>query len=190
MPDTKKVVPRPRDRLLDVASGLFYREGITSIGVDRILLEANVTRTTLYRHFGGKEGLIVAYLKREDEQLREAFAAAENGAESPGQLLALAIDGIALDAARHHTRGCPFINAAAEYPEAAGPVRQVVADHREWFRASLERYLTAGGRADAAEKADELVMLRDAVLVGSYLDQAETVQQTYGRLARSVAGLS
>jgi AcrR family transcriptional regulator len=179
----------PREHLLSVASELFYREGITGVGVERIIAEAETTRATLYRHFAGKEGLVVAYLEREDAMLKEAFAGAEALASDPERLLELAVDGIADDATRHHTRGCPFINATAEYADAASPVRQVVTGHRRWFRSELERYLTAAGRPSPDARADELVMLRDAVLVGSYLDDRVAVGRTFTRSARVVAGL-
>ncbi|MGN6406919.1 MAG: TetR/AcrR family transcriptional regulator [Curtobacterium sp.] len=180
----------PREHLLAVASELFYREGITGVGVERILAEAQTTRATLYRHFAGKEALVVAYLEREDAMLRAAFEGAESAARDPEHLLELAIDGIAEDAGRHHTRGCPFINATAEYADAHSPVRTVVSAHRRWFRAVLERYLAAAGRADAGVRADELVMLRDAVLVGSYLDDRAAARRTFLRTARAAASIS
>lgn len=177
-----------RQHLLEVASDLFYREGIANVGVDRILAEAQTTRATMYRHFRGKEDLVVAYLASEDTWLRETFAGAESMATSPEHLLEIAIEGIADDATRHHTRGCPFINGAAEYPDAESPVRTVVADHRQWFRSTLARYLESAGRSDGA--ADHLVMLRDAVLVGCYLDDADAVRRTFVSAARAAAGLS
>lgn len=177
-----------REHLLEVAGRLFYREGIHSVGVDRVIREAGTTRSTLYRHFEGKEGLVVAYLKREDQLLRSAFADAEGRATDPEQLLSLAITGVADDAVRHHTRGCPFINATAEFPDAESPVRQVVYSHRQWFRTALEQYLDAAGRTEVKAKADLMVMLRDAVLIGSYLDDASQVRQAYEIAARAAAG--
>ena len=56
-------------------------------------------------------------------------------------LLDLTIAGIEDDIRSRHTRGCPFINAAAEYPDE-GPVRELIADHREWFRATLAQLAT------------------------------------------------
>ena len=114
VPDVAKV-SEPRERLLRAATRLFYEEGIHGIGVDRVLAEAGVTRATMYRHFPGKEALVVAYLEHEDEVIRGLFAAAAEAAgdAGPRELLALVIDGVAEDATRLHTRGCPFINASA-----------------------------------------------------------------------------
>ncbi|MET0861869.1 MAG: TetR/AcrR family transcriptional regulator, partial [Microbacterium sp.] len=46
--------PSPaRQRLLIAATELFYREGIHSVGVDRIIEAAGVTRATMYKQFDG-----------------------------------------------------------------------------------------------------------------------------------------
>src|SRR5260370_39568056 len=55
-----------RRRLLDVASALFYQEGIRAIGVDTIVEQSGVGKATLYRHFPTKDDLITAYLEEED----------------------------------------------------------------------------------------------------------------------------
>ncbi|TXI64727.1 TetR/AcrR family transcriptional regulator [Mycolicibacterium mageritense] len=185
--DSPAVTSEPRERLLRTAAELFYREGIHSVGVDRILAEANVTRATMYRHFKGKEDLVEAYLALEDATIRGYFADAEARAEADTDMLGLVIDGIADDIARYHTRGCPFINAAAEYPDPDSRVRRLIASHRTWFRGALEQ--AAAGRDNPAEIAAALVLLRDAALVGGYLDGVGTVAPAFTRTARRIAGL-
>ena len=106
-----------KKRLLDAATDLFYSEGIHSVGVDRIIEAAGVTRATMYKQFDGKEGLVLAYLRGEDERLRMLFTAASAATSDPDALLELVIAGIEQDIRERHTRGCPFINAAAEYPD-------------------------------------------------------------------------
>lgn len=178
----------PRDRLLETASGLFYAEGIKGVGVDRILAEAGTTRATMYRHFPGKEALVAAYLEREDAIIRGYFAAAAETGDTPTELVALVIDGVAEDAGRYHRRGCPFINAAAEYPDGDGEIRQIIGRHRAWFRETLTSVLTGAGVSEPAAVAASLVLLRDAALVGVYLD-GDDVTATFRRTARTVAGL-
>jgi AcrR family transcriptional regulator len=188
MVETKR--SEPRERLLETASGIFYRDGIHSVGVDRIISEAGITRATFYRHFPGKEDLVLAYLTREDETLRSLFTAGAAQASDPEDMLELLIQAIAADITHNHTRGCPFINASAEYPDATSPVRQTVQAHRAWFHGQLESALLAAGRTDAAEKARALNLLRDAALVGGYLDGPDTIRNTFISTARTVAGLT
>ena len=175
-----------RDRLLSAATELFYAEGIHSVGVDRVLEHAGVTRATLYKWFAGKEDLVLAYLRGEDAGIRNLFEGAGAATSDPDRLLELTIAGIAEDVRLHHTRGCPFINAAAEYPDADGPVRQLIAEHREWFRSTLEQLATAARLEDPVEVAASLVLLRDAALVGGYLDGDARVAPAFERTARSV----
>jgi len=190
--------PRPegsrspgRDRLLEAATRLFYREGINGVGVDRVLAEAGVTRATMYRHFAGKEALVAAYLESEDATIRGYFTTAKAEVEggTPTELLARVIDTIALDITRYHTRGCPFINAAAEFPDAESPVRHVVGAHRAWFRETLADVVRAAGRPDPDATASALVLLRDAALVGGYLDGVDVTAPAFVATARQVAGL-
>ena len=178
--------PSPaRTRLIEAATRLFYAEGIHSVGVDRVIEEAGVTRATLYKQFGGKENLVLAYLRSEDELLRGMFAAASATITEPGHLMDAVIDGIAADIRQRHTRGCPFINAAAEFPDATGAVRQLITEHREWFRATLTEAAALAGLDDAAAVAGSLVLLRDAALVGGYLD-GEEATTAFERTARSL----
>lgn len=179
-----------REKLVAAASDLFYREGIHAVGVDRIIGEAGVTRATFYRHFPGKEDLVEAYLDVEDANIRGAFERAGEVTDDPDQLLELVIEGLADDVARLHTRGCPFINAAAEYPEADSGVRVAVGEHRDWFRGTLEALLTAAGNPDPAIAAGQLVLLRDAAMVGGYLDGWERVRPAFVDAARRAAGLA
>jgi len=178
-----------RERLLAAASRLFYREGINGVGVDRILEEAGVTRATMYRHFAGKEALVAAYLESEDATLRGYVADAEADGGTPTELLGRVIDTIALDITSHHTRGCPFINAAAEFPDADSAVRRIVTAHRTWFRQSLVELARAAELPDPEASAAALVLLRDAALVGGYLDGIEVTAPAFVATARQVAGL-
>ena len=175
-----------RTRLIDTATRLFYEEGIHAVGVDRIIDEAAVTRATLYNQFGGKENLVLAYLRNEDEMLRALFADAGAAVADPAALVDAVIEGIATDIRLRHTRGCPFINAAAEYPDADGAVRLLIDEHREWFRSTLQAVAEQAGLESPADVAASLVLLRDAALVGGYLDGDERVTPAFERTARAV----
>ncbi|WP_230102448.1 TetR/AcrR family transcriptional regulator [Microbacterium sp. Bi121] len=182
---TKRPSPA-RERLITAATRLFYEEGIHTVGVDRVIEEAGVTRATLYKQFGGKENLVLAYLGHEDESLRALFAAAGQGVADPDALLDAVINGIAADIRDRHTRGCPFINAAAEYPDANGEVRRLIDQHREWFRATLQTVADSAGLERPEEVAASLVLLRDAALVGGYLDGEARVTPAFERTALAV----
>ena len=46
-----KPEPPPRERILQAARELFYRNGINAVSVDAIAAAADTNKMTLYRHF-------------------------------------------------------------------------------------------------------------------------------------------
>src|ERR1700743_2926007 len=62
MPKREATEPSARERLLASAGELFYREGVQTVGIDRIISHAGVAKASLYNNFGSKEELVRAYL--------------------------------------------------------------------------------------------------------------------------------
>src|SRR6266545_2622784 len=69
----------PRDRLIEAATRLFCRYGVNSVGVDAIVDAAGTAKTTLYKVFGSKDGLVEAVLEREGRAWRAWFVAEIDG---------------------------------------------------------------------------------------------------------------
>ncbi len=160
--------PSPEQRLLEVASHLFYAEGIHAVGVDRVIAEAGVAKATLYAHFASKADLVAAYLERQSlawvSAVRDRAAAHDPGTRSA----VLAPFGVLDDRARTADyRGCPFINAAAEFPDP-GPVATQVAAHRRRLRSTFATL--AGPRGSEPELLDALVVLYDGAMSAAHLD--------------------
>jgi AcrR family transcriptional regulator len=158
-----------RDRLLRTASALFYTEGVRAVGVDRVVTEAAVTRATFYRHFPGKEDLVVAYLRGVHDAIRGYLGGAEGVA-----LLHRLTAGTGEELCRPGFRGCPFINAAAEYPDPAHPVHRTVVEHRDWLVAIARDAFAAAGHPAPASAATRFALLRDGAMVAGYLGDATT----------------
>lgn len=157
-----------RRRILDTATDLFYAEGVHAVGVDRIIAEAGVAKATFYHHFPAKDQLVRAYVE-EQSQLRRV-AVAQLPPRPPRDTLLAIFDFIAELAREPGYRGCPFINAAAEYPDPYSPVRLAIGEHRRWIRGVMRDLLVADGRHDADRTADILVVAGDGLLVGGHLD--------------------
>ena len=62
--------PTNRERLMDAASELFYREGLHAITADRVANEAGLTKPTIYNLFGSKEALVFETLQRRGDLIR------------------------------------------------------------------------------------------------------------------------
>lgn len=162
-----------RRRLLDTATHLFYTEGIRAVGIDRIIAEAGVAKATFYNHFPSKDDLVLAYIEEQDRLGRDAVSALP---EQPPRAIIAAIMGRISDAVTAGGwRGCPFLNAAAEYPDPASPVRLAIDARRAWYHDSLRKLLAADGDPAPSVTASLLVALSDGLLETAYLDDPEDV---------------
>ncbi|WP_214323704.1 TetR/AcrR family transcriptional regulator [Nonomuraea sediminis] len=167
----------PRERLVRAASRLFYYEGVRAIGVERLIAEAGVTKATFYRHFASKDDLVLAYLLSKDAYYR-AVAEPLAAGHPPEEAIDLIFEAIAEHARERGFRGSPFMNAAAEYPDAAHPVRRLVASHRDWTRALFQELLTRVDHADPESAAGALLMLYDGAMAAGYLDDTTAAHKT------------
>lgn len=170
-----------RSRLLETASRLFYAEGLHAVGVERVLAEAQVTRATLYRHFSGKDDLLVAYLTGIDESARAGARAARSAAPDPEAGIRAIARSIADVIRAPGFRGCAFLNAAAEYPDPGHPVHRAVLEHRRWFLATVVELFIETGKIDPRHAAQHFVMLRDGAMAAGCLTDPEQVCATFHR---------
>ena len=81
-------------KILATADELFYQEGIHTVGVDRIIAGARVTKATFYKHFRSKDLLIIAYVEGRDRQVREWFAQQERETDDPTAIARALVDSI------------------------------------------------------------------------------------------------
>ncbi|MFB4301840.1 TetR/AcrR family transcriptional regulator [Actinomadura sp. NTSP31] len=175
-----------RSRLLGTATRIFYTEGIHSVGIDRIVAEAKVTRATLYRHFSSKEDLVLAYLGEVDRATRgQVDDAVARGLPAAGTVRALS-ESIAQGIRSPGFRGCAFLNAAAEYSDPDHPVHMAVIAHRQWFLDTVTGLLARIGDTPAEPAARHFVMLRDGAMAAGCLFDPELICETF---LRGVDGL-
>ena len=161
-----------RERILRCATSLFYTEGVRAVSADKIIAAAGTTKVTFYRHFRSKDDLVVAYLQEQSAGMRGQASTLDPDPCTGLRQLAAAMGA---EACTPGFRGCPFINAAAEYPDPGHPVRAVVASHRAWLHSLVTGRLKALGVQDADALADQLLMLRDGAMVHGYVEDGTAV---------------
>jgi AcrR family transcriptional regulator len=176
-----------RQRIIEAAADLFYAQGIRAVSAEKIIARVGITKVTFYRHFPTKDDLIVAYLERRAQWERDAVAGARQAAGGDvREVFRMVAEGIGAESCSPGFRGCPFINAAAEYADAEHPVRHVVDTHRRWFKGAIEEMLQELDVTDTSDVADQLVMLRDGAMVAGYLDDPQTVARSLYNAGRAV----
>lgn len=157
----------PAERLLDAAAALFAGKGIRAVGVEQVLARADAHRASLYHSFGSKDGLVVAYLRSEDERDRAAYQRARASIEDPAEQVLVAFDLAARNARKRGFRGCLYLNAATEFPDGKHPCLGVVQEHRQGLATVWREALGQTGVSDPERLVAELTVIYDGGLAGS-----------------------
>jgi AcrR family transcriptional regulator len=162
----KDKIISPRERILSVASELFYRHGIRAIGVEAIAEAAKTNKMTLYRHFASKDELVAEYLRRLAETAKSSWdeLEAEHPGDPPAQLRAWLKD-MAAHVASGDERGCPLANAAVELPDKDHPARRVIEEFKTAQRERLIQLCAAAALTEPEMLADELFLLLEGARV-------------------------
>ena len=168
-----------RERILRTADRLFYDEGIHAVGIQRIVAEASVTRVTLYRHFPSKDDLIAAYLERraayDRDQIDGIMATYADDPRGGLEVMATALTRDDFGAVR---RGCPFINASAEFT-GSHAARVQAREHRRWVTERIEQLLRSVDHRAPVSTAEQLMMVRTGAVVSGALDQNDHLNDDF-----------
>ena len=181
---TEYPVTSRRELILETAVRLFRERGYHATGIDKIIAESGVAKMTLYRYFKSKDELILAALRRWDEQSRhwlvtEIAARSKSVEERPLVLFDVLDDWFD----SNDFKGCMFINAAAEYSDHDDPIHTAAAEHKRLFRRYLREQVVAGGYENADELTDQIVFLMEGAIVTAQVSR----QRGAGAQARKAA---
>jgi AcrR family transcriptional regulator len=160
--------PDVRGRILATASDLFYQHGIRAVGVDLVVEKAGVAKTSLYRHFGTKDDLVVAFLQRMDEEFWKTWDEVSQQHPDDGRAeLKAQLEWIGERVNQPDYRGCPQLNIAAEYPELGHPARKFAKEHKREMRRRLKNIAEKLKSADPDQLAGQLAVLINGAFVST-----------------------
>lgn len=162
-----------RERLLRAADRLFYARGIRAVGINEIVHEAGVAKTSLYLHFVSKDELVTAYLEgrvADYVQSWNGVLRATSG-QDPDRRIDAVFDGLRLFVESPGFRGCPFVNAAAELPDAGHPGHVPIRAYRRYVQHELfGEVARAAGLPAPEDVAAQLQVLYDGALAGAMIE--------------------
>ncbi|HEX4215768.1 MAG TPA: TetR/AcrR family transcriptional regulator [Candidatus Dormibacteraeota bacterium] len=178
---------RGGERLLQAAEDLFYRQGIVATGVDTLVETAGVSKPTLYAQFGSKEALLAAALDhRRTRRLEGLERHLARVAEPRARLLAV-FDWLTAWHGDPASRGCAFLNAAAELPDPGHPARQTVSRYKAQLRGRMSELAAECGVSDPDDLAYELLLLIDGASSRVLVDgDADAYQRAAAAAARLI----
>lgn len=160
-----------RERILETATRLFYREGIQAVGIQRLIDEAGIAKASLYAHFASKDDLVAAYLERKAlafrTQVAERLAGPRLGARA--KLLRL-FDLLIEMTERPDFRGCPFLNARSEVTAPTHPAQQVTKGQRDYLHELVGTLVRETGVSSPERLTHALLLLMDGATATALLD--------------------
>ena len=134
----KKPKGTPRERILSVASDLFYYQGYRATGINEVIEKSGVAKATFYSHFPSKDDLGLAYLEL---MMEGSLAQVENtiqSAKGPLERYFAVMHFLEPWMLDTDFRGCGFINMVAEISDPKNPMRKVGKDIYDKVRARVE----------------------------------------------------
>jgi AcrR family transcriptional regulator len=150
------------EKVLCTAAQLFYANGVRAVGIEWIVAESGVAKTSLYRHFQTKDALVAAFLEREDREFWQQWDEVVAGAPSNprAELMAL-LEWIGRRVSRDGYRGCPQINVAAEFADPEHPARKIRRRHKTAMLDRLREIVTRIAIARPDDTSVQLALLVD-----------------------------
>ncbi len=155
-------------RILDAAARCFYRDGIWASGVDALAAEAEVSKRTLYNHFGSKDGVVAAYLRQREEHWQAKLRGVwDELGEDPVERIVAYVRAYARPVQPEVFRGSAFLNAAAELADEESEALSVIQHSLDEMETGICSLLREAGYPEPGVLARRvLYLLEGAVAVG------------------------
>lgn len=169
-----------RVRILDEAKRVFHRKGFSATSINDLLAAAGTTKGNLYFHFSGKEEVVLAVLRREQQKFMQFLDEALQG-ETPGARLDNFFrQALEKNRSRGFVGGCLFGNTALEASDTSEPFAEVV---KEVFAAWIDKVAQTIAAAQLArqvrtdlpplELAEMIVMTLEGGIMQARLHKSE-----------------
>lgn len=158
------------DRLTATAARLFQERGLTRVGINEIIREADVARMSLYNNFKSKEDLALAAYAAVSKSRQEAVDIAIEASDGPEAAILAIFDLAAELAGRSSFRGCSFINLAAHAGVEDARLLDLVRVHKRALRDRFEGLACDLGDPVPETTGRQLLALWDGALMDAFVE--------------------
>ncbi|WP_416970440.1 TetR/AcrR family transcriptional regulator [Streptomyces sp. 4F14] len=150
----------PRERLLEAAATLTYRDGV-NIGVEALCKAAGVSKRSMYQLFESKDELLAASLKERASGFASTLLPPADDDRTPRERILYVFGQVEAQAGAAEFRGCRYLAVQVELKDQSHPAsrvaQQIKAHLTGFFRAEAER----GGAGDPELLARQLSLVFD-----------------------------
>ncbi|MEV4264918.1 TetR/AcrR family transcriptional regulator [Kribbella sp. NPDC049584] len=150
----------PRERLLDAAGELFYRDGV-NIGVDALCKAAGVSKKSMYQLFRSKDELIAESLASRGPAYQMLLQPGAEDDRSPRERILAVFERQDDMVASGNYLGCPYVSTAVELKNPEHPGSVVARHFKQQLTDFFHRELVKAGAEDPSTLAIQLTMIFD-----------------------------
>ncbi|HEY6901494.1 MAG TPA: TetR/AcrR family transcriptional regulator [Puia sp.] len=153
-----------RQTVIDTASRLFYKQGYAGTGINQIIEESGVVKSSVYTAFRTKEDILMAYLESAGAATDKALENAANQKNTPKERVLSVFDFLADLVQQNEYYGCQFLNIISEIPLENERVIKQIQKQKNGVRGLLGRLLEPIGKQGLA---DEIYLLFEGALIAN-----------------------
>ncbi|MBB6498361.1 TetR/AcrR family transcriptional regulator [Pedobacter cryoconitis] len=168
------------DKILDTAERLFFTQGYHITGINQVIEEADIAKASLYKHFGSKTDLLVAYLQRLHECWFNKLEADVNKEVDPKAKLLILFDHHLERQVRNGYGGCRFIKANDEAGMSDERVLAEIQKAKQHLKDFIARLVVNSGHqkllTDKELTGLIFMMLDGGIIAASIFKQADDLQ--------------
>lgn len=179
-----------RERIIRVASDLFYRQGYNSTGINQIIAEADIAIGSLYNHFSSKTDLLQAYLAKEESEWLEGFENSMAKTSDPGEKLLALVDYRKKLQQASNFAGCHFIKITSETGETNPSVSAFVKAHKakqkNLIRTLVDEYFEDKPEHDTDSITENIFLLIEGAVVTSTINKQN---DSFDQVKKIIKGL-
>ncbi|AZA80473.1 TetR/AcrR family transcriptional regulator [Chryseobacterium lactis] len=179
-----------RERIIRVASELFYKQGFNSTGINQIIAEADIAIGSLYNHFSSKNDLLQAYLLKEEENWFEGFESSVINISEPKEKILALVDYRKKLQQSSKFAGCHFIKIISEIGDSNPVVFDFVKKHKEKQKDLIKLLIINCGETSSASEpditTDNIFLLIEGAVVTSTINKNS---DSFGQVKKIVEGL-
>ncbi|MFF3559684.1 TetR/AcrR family transcriptional regulator [Streptomyces sp. NPDC002574] len=149
-----------RERLLDAAATLFYREGV-NIGIEALCRAAGVSKRSMYQLFTSKDDVLAASLDRAGSRYLSQLLPAPEADLPPRDRILHVLDRLESLSASPEYLGCPFLATAFELKNPERPASVVARRYKDTLTDFFREEARRGGAHDPDLLARQLTVVFD-----------------------------
>lgn len=153
-----------RRTVIDTASRLFYKQGYANTGINQIIDESGVVKSSVYTAFRTKEDILMAYLETAGAATDKALQNAADQKDAPKEKVLAVFDFLAGIMQEDEYYGCQFLNIVSEIPQENERIIKQIQKQKNGVRHLFARLLEPIGKQGIA---DEIYILFEGALIAN-----------------------